>query len=337
MARHVYWLGVLSALPFAGCNDVDYDPVPVWTPVEEIDGHFRPQVQQVAPTANPGPVLRVLTFNVFEGAEDKPIADYMLTHPELAAADVIALQENEHHPGDEQCDAGKLASRLGMGYVFAPTDEDDDVGLMGMAILSRYPMQQIEVMRLHRKTETEVIDEASRAALAVTIDTANGPVRIVNIHLDVGLNIPERVLQLRPAVLDAPAPIVVLGDFNTNDYIWASEFVPLFPIDAAADTSQADALDDYMRTIGYATPTSELGTTWHGPSPDQRLDSIFIRGLVPGDRVSSAKSISPTTGRYGSTLPFPKRPHDLLTHRRPLGLLLISAAHRPRAGGTAGW
>ena len=284
MARHIHWLGVLSALASVACNDIDYDPVPVWTPVDTIDGRFRPQVQQVAPDLNPQGVLRVLTYNVFEGAEDKSIADYMLTHPDLAAADVIALQENEHHPGDDQSDAARLAGRLDMGYVFAPTGEDAEVGLKGMAILSRYPMQQIEVMRLQRRTEVELIDEASRAALAVTIETVNGPVRIVNIHLDVGHNIPERVLQLRPAVLDAPPPLVVLGDFNSNDYIWASEVVPLIPLDSIADTSQADALDDYMRTIGYETPTSALGNTWHGPGEEQRLDSIFVRGVVPGDR-----------------------------------------------------
>jgi endonuclease/exonuclease/phosphatase family metal-dependent hydrolase len=89
-------------------------------------------------------------------------------------------------------------------------------------------------------------------------------------------------VQLRPAVIDAPAPVAVMGDFNTNDYLWAVETLPLLPLDAVANTSQADALDEYMRAIGYRTPTANFGNTWHGVSEDQRLDSIFTRGMVTG-------------------------------------------------------
>jgi endonuclease/exonuclease/phosphatase family metal-dependent hydrolase len=103
--------------------------------------------------------------------------------------------------------------------------------------------------------------DSSPAALAVIIDTPGGELRVIDVHLDVGLNIPERVLQLRPAVLKQPFRAVVAGDFNTNDYVWAAGHVPLLPIDAVAGTSQADALDDHMDDIAFDTPTKSFGST----------------------------------------------------------------------------
>jgi endonuclease/exonuclease/phosphatase family metal-dependent hydrolase len=127
------------------------------------------------------------------------------------------------------------------------------------------------------------VEPAARAAVAAVIDTPGGPVRVVNVHLDVALNIPERILQLRPVILEAPDRVVVAGDFNTNDYVWAEATVPLLPLHAVADTSQAVALDRYMRGLGFRTPTAAFGPTWYGFPEDQRLDAIFTRGVEVGD------------------------------------------------------
>jgi endonuclease/exonuclease/phosphatase family metal-dependent hydrolase len=225
--------------------------------------------------------LRVVSFNTLWGVDLERDAAFFTSDPDLAGADVIALQEVSRGPGEAKSDAGQLASRLQMGYVFVPTFEEDG-GLYGVALLSRFPIHDIQVMLLP-EPQLDIVDPAARAALRARIDTEAGPITVINVHLDVALSIPERILQLRPAVIDSPAPVVVLGDFNTNDYVWALDSIPVLPLDAVASTSQATALDDYMRVLGFATPTAELGETWHGFPEDQRLDSIFTRGLATGD------------------------------------------------------
>ena len=131
----------------------------------------------------------------------------ILGHPDLHAADLLLLQEAEAEPGTGS-DAARLATALGMGHVYAPAQEIDS-GTRGLAILSRFPMQDIEIMYLDEPID---LDAAVPTAIAVVIETPRDRLRVINVHLDVALGIVDRVLQLRPAVLDAPARVVVAGD-----------------------------------------------------------------------------------------------------------------------------
>ncbi len=263
-------------LAAAGCSDAAHEPAPVWTPWDTIEGPFRPEVNHAASPAPGRDRLRVLTYNAWRGVDVDALAPYLLAdHPELAAADLLLLQECDG-PDGATSDAARLAAELGMSHVYAPTWHTG-AGTRGLAILSRFALREIEVMYL-----PDAAEPVTRTALAVVIDTPGGPVRVINVHLTPELNIIGRILQLRPAILEAPPRVVIAGDFNTNDYIWADETVPFLPLDAAADTSQADALDAYMRGLGFSTPTAGFGATWHGVLEDQRLDAIFPRGLPPG-------------------------------------------------------
>jgi endonuclease/exonuclease/phosphatase family metal-dependent hydrolase len=268
------------ALAAAGCSDADV-PVPVWTSVETIEGRFRPEVNQAATPAAPQDRWRVVTYNAQHGI-DAAFAPYLLAHRDLATADVLLLQEAAA-PGDGPSDAALLAATLGMGHVYAPLGEHDE-GTGGLAILSRFTLRDIEVLFLEPTHMLHPVESVARTAMAVTIDAASGPVRVVNVHLDFGLNLTERILQLRPAIIDAPiaSPIVVGGDFNTNDYIWVDGDVPLFPLDSVADTAQAPELDEYVRILQFKTPTARFGDTWSGLPEDQRLDAIFTRGVEVG-------------------------------------------------------
>lgn len=280
MGRTWHWLGVLSLIA-AACNNLDHEPDPEWTSPEEFDGAFGPEIEQVANPPAPAETLRIVTYNVLRGVDVDKDAEFFMADPDLAIADVIGLQEAQRAEGSLESDAAELAHRLQMGFVFVPTFEIDDE-LHGIAMLSRFPLVDIRVMRLPDKTELDTIGPTAQSALRATVETAAGPIEIVNVHLDVALNMPERILQLRPAVIDEPAPVAVLGDFNTNDYMWIGESIPLLPLDATADTSQADALDGYMRRIGYDTPTAAFGSTWFGFPENQRLDHIYTRGLSTG-------------------------------------------------------
>jgi endonuclease/exonuclease/phosphatase family metal-dependent hydrolase len=278
-------LGLLNIFAFTAitaCDEVDREPPPVWTPWDQVNGVFQPELEQAPTLRAPPSNLRLVSFNVLRGIEIQDV-ELFLSEPDLASADVIALQESVRRSVDDESDAGQLASRLQMGHVFVPIYEADGE-LNGLAFLSRFPLVDVQVMRLPDEADADVLIPTARAALRATIETTSGPVQMINVHLDVGLNVPERVLQLRPAVIDIPTRVAVLGDFNTNDYVWVADTVPILPLDAVAATSQADAIDGYMQAIGYDTPMAKLGSTWHGFPEDQRLDSIFTRGMVPGRR-----------------------------------------------------
>ncbi len=266
-------------LAAAACDDADVAPV-VWIPIDAIDGPLRPDLAQPANPATPRDRFRVATYNTLKGLDPDALAPALLAHPALAHVDVWLMQETDRF--DDIADAARLAGALDMGYVYAPTSRMDD-GTRGLSILSRFPVRDVEIMFLQSEWSIDLEETSARSAVAVEIDTPSGPLRIVNVHLDVAQNISERILQLRPAVFDTPTPILVGGDFNTNEYVWADPFIPLFPLDAAAETDQAPVLDEYMRAIGYDTPTSSFGDTWHGLPEDQRLDSIYVRGLATGD------------------------------------------------------
>lgn len=279
-------MGVLSrtlalavGLAATSCDDARFER-PAWAPADAIEGRLRPEINQPAPAARPGR-LRVVTYNVRLGLEVEVVAPYFLSDPALSTADLVMLQEIDDDPAEGASDASQLAAALGLGFVYAPTYEVDG-GTRGVAILSRFVLQDIEVMYLQEAPDL-LVPAAARAAVAAVIETERGPVRVVNVHLDYPLNITERILQLRPAIIDAPTPVVVAGDFNTNDYVWADGVIPLLPLDAVADTSQAKALDRYMRGLGFDTPTAELGATWNGLLENQRLDAVFTRGVPSGD------------------------------------------------------
>jgi endonuclease/exonuclease/phosphatase family metal-dependent hydrolase len=266
------------ACAVAGCSETDR--VPEWTAWDAIDGTLQPEVQQIAIPAAPRATLRVVTYNVRRGIEVDDVAAHFASSPELSLADVILLQECTRGAGEPASDAASLAALLGMGHVYAPTGTGGD-DTSGLAILSRFAMIDIAVLYLQDVVEVRTFDKVG-GAMRATIETTGGPLRVVNVHLDVPLNISNRVLQLRPAVLASPPLTVVAGDFNTNDYLWAVQTLPLLPLDASADTSQAGEVDAYMRGIGYATPTAPFGSTWGGLPENQRLDAIYTRGLFAG-------------------------------------------------------
>lgn len=281
MGRHRHWLGVLSVIALSACDNLDRETPPVWTPVEEFDGPFAPEVEQVQTAPPPSAGLKVVTYNVRRGIEIPEDAAFFMTDPDLMNADVISLQETVQAAGAAESDAAEFARRLGMGHVFVATFEQDGER-HGVSMLSRFPLLDIQVMRLPDATEVDTISPTAQAALRATIETAAGPIEIVNVHLDVAINLPERILQFRPAVIDEPTPVAVMGDLNTNDFMWIGETIPLLPLDAAASTSQAKGLDDYMRHIDYDTPTSGFGSTWFGFPENQRLDHVYTRGLATG-------------------------------------------------------
>ncbi|MBZ0268468.1 endonuclease/exonuclease/phosphatase family protein [bacterium] len=163
--------------------------------------------------------LRVATYNIRAGLGglDGIVADLEPIH-----ADLIALQEVEHGMARPRSadQAGHIAKALGMEEVFAgsfPVEE----GEYGIAVLSRFPITKSEKMSLPQGR-----GRWPRVALKVEVDTPDGPMRFVCVHLARPWHWPlsntfTRLAQIRAllASIDGETlPVVVAGDMNSLPY-----------------------------------------------------------------------------------------------------------------------
>ena len=146
----------------------------------------------------------------------------------------------------------------------------------GLAILSRYPLRDIQVQPL--KHFDLRYRSRTRIALAATTDSPWGAVRIFNAHLDTRLNTQQRLEQLQPvlhATGEVQGPVIVGGDFNSNRFYWVEHVLPL-PV----WRSQALGVQDYMVRQGFRTAIPAGRTTFDYLG--MHLDWIWLRGLESG-------------------------------------------------------
>ncbi len=279
----------LAALVMSACASELGDPEP-WVPLTELAEPLRAEQSLPPAPGVPGATLRVVSFNVERGPDVDAIARAILAHPELARFDILMIQEIDRYPSEGSSRAARLAAALGVGHVYAPGHLEGS-GDAGLAILTRFPLENVRVMRL--PFAGFHIRPVQRVALAAEIRTGDTTLELINVHLDTRLSITERILQIRPAVLDAPTRVLVAGDMNTNPYLWAESTIPAVPLGAIADTEQGPILDDYMRALDFATPTACVGTTEHLGPLEYRLDAIYTRDLrVDAADVASSVGVS---------------------------------------------
>jgi endonuclease/exonuclease/phosphatase family metal-dependent hydrolase len=251
-----------------------------WLPLDELHVPLNADVGAPAQLMAPGADrLRIVTFNVRDGGIDPVLlAASFRDHPNLAAADIVLLQEAVAFPEEGQTRVSRLAQELGMGWFYAPA-RPEKTGTLGDAILSRYALEDLAVMHLP-------LAPHKRQRIAVTANVRIGDqlIALVTTHLDTSLNITERILQVRPAVIEQPRPVIVGGDFNTNPYAWQESTVPLVPTSQIVDTDQAPQLDAYMARLGFVNPTADLGPTNERLGIQSRLDAVFVRDFEIVDR-----------------------------------------------------
>lgn len=279
MAGREHRLGVLGLVAIlAGCYQ-ETGPAGTWVPWDAVDGPLRPELgSPPAPRAFvDGAALRVVTYNVEYGEDVVGLAAAIAGDPALAGAGLLLVQEIESYPGEGSSRAARLAAALELGWVYAPARPEGD-GTHGLAVFSPYPLENLQVMEL--PFVDLPISDHRRIAVALDVRLGARTLHVVNLHLDTRLNVTDRIVQLRPAVIDAPDQVLVGGDFNMNAYVWAEGAVPLVPVDSLADSDQAPIIDDYMGALGFATPTAALGATQQLGPVDSRLDAIYARGLV---------------------------------------------------------
>ncbi|MFY9225348.1 MAG: endonuclease/exonuclease/phosphatase family protein [Blastocatellia bacterium] len=157
--------------------------------------------------------VRVVSLNAHCGKKLERIIDE-LQKPRLALGDVILLQEVEEKLRLNQTEL--LANRLGYHACYLPARLTRR-GTHGLAILSRYPMTDIEILPLPRYER--LIKTRSRVAMGATILVGSEKLRVYNVHLDTHINALKRREQLYPVISASNEhyhiPTIIAGDFNT--------------------------------------------------------------------------------------------------------------------------
>ena len=190
--------------------------------------------------------MRMATFNILHGhsvRDDVIELDRLVASVRELDADVLALQEVDlDQPRSGKADLTAVAAEAmgavshrfvaaisgtpGATWMAATGREQPGTAAYGIALLSRFPADSWQVVRLPRipakfpmylpgPNRVMMVDEEPRAAMVARLDTPLGPLTVANTHLSFvpGWN---RV-QLRHLVRDLrgfPGPRVLMGDLN---------------------------------------------------------------------------------------------------------------------------
>lgn len=201
----------------------------------------------------------------------------------LPPPDILALQEADKETGraGKQHVAARLAENLTVGYVHVgaglphgikPKEREwwlnfeeqvaiDDEGDMGVALLSRVPLRDVERIDL----PWHDCAWRPRLAMAATIDLSGESLRLFNVHIDPHGPLDNQHQQTE-AVLGLAekhdGPAVILGDFNTLSKQKAIEIRRL------------------LESHGYTTPFPTNIPTWRGAGLIRfHADWIFVKGV----------------------------------------------------------
>ena len=247
--------------------------------------------------------MRLATFNILHG---RSVHDGDVDLGRLAAAvaeldaDILALQEVDlDHPragkavltavAAEAMDAvhhrfvAAISGTPGATWMAATGREQPGTAAYGIALLTRYPVENWQVLRLPRIPvrfpmyvsgirRFRIVHEEPRAAMVARVDTPLGAISVANTHLSFvpGWN---RV-QLRHLLRDLsgfPGPRILMRDLNSGaPERWRPlASAPTFPADAP--TTQLDHIltdDPTLAATAYAAP--------HLPISDHRALVVDI-------------------------------------------------------------
>ncbi|MFL6353585.1 MAG: endonuclease/exonuclease/phosphatase family protein [Bryobacteraceae bacterium] len=216
--------------------------------------------------------LAVVSLNTARETNPDRMVSALDRSPRLRQADLFLLQEVADIDGEANA-AGELARRLGYFTAFAAAGSR--VHDQGLALISRYPIEDVQIIRLKRcdlGSRTR-----SRFALAGTVRGPGADIRIWNVHLDTRINAAERLQQLQPVIEEAArytGPRLIGGDFNTNDVYWLRNQLPL-----PGGPMHSALIRHAMEQQGFVTPLPNTLNTY--PRLRRHLDWIFIRDLRP--------------------------------------------------------
>lgn len=215
-------------------------------------------------------MMRIASLNIAKQYGPK-LLKKIVEQPDLRRADVLLLQEVVD--GAQYHIASEVASALGFQVLFAPAFQLNPQFKEGLAILSRYPLRDSQI--IHMPVNDLHFHTRIRIGLAATVESPAGPVRIVDTHLDDRINNAAKRQQLAPIWPDATrftGPCVIGGDFNVGNFWWISHLLPIPGLQ-----SQRAMLSQEMATHGFTTPLGSGPATFH--LFGLKLDWIYLRGI----------------------------------------------------------
>jgi endonuclease/exonuclease/phosphatase family metal-dependent hydrolase len=219
--------------------------------------------------------VRITSLNMQGKLDVEKVLREFLGSETLRRTDIFLLQEVHGDPRRSREFIDGLSRSLGLPFVHVSDDARLAIKGSGLAVISRFALKETAVISL--KHFNLVYRSRERIALAQTVETPLGDVRLFNLHLDTRVNPGPRLEQL--ATLLDPAeretrPVIIGGDFNTSDFYWVAHVLPV-----PGYRKQRGALLKRMAGSGYQTPFESTGATsdWLG----FKLDWIFFRKLRP--------------------------------------------------------
>ena len=221
------------------------------------------------------PVKDALTIATLNLAGDARIPEVVAAWANARSLDVLLLQEVGHDSIDGHAFAAAIGERLGFHVLYAPAYPLSATATQGLAIVSRYPLHDVRVDPL--EYHHLLFRARCRVALWATATTPDGPVRLVNVHLDTRINSRVRQQQLTP-VLDRLAggvgPQIVGGDFNTLNIGWVQSVLPLPFLQR-----QTSAVRTLLAARGFSTPFGDTPSTFPWLGLPLRLDWLYLKHI----------------------------------------------------------
>lgn len=195
--------------------------------------------------------MRVVTYNLHFARRIERALEVIRTEPELAAADLISIQE-----ADERA-VQTLADALGMHAAWYPAAVHRRTGRpFAPAVLSRWPITAQRQLDLSHPG----IHGLRRVAVQARIERPGGrEVECIAVHFGTMREIlpgqqEAQAREVLSAVADVPRPLVVAGDLNRK------------------------GLGRLFERAGFHWVTREVGRTHHVWS----FDHVFARGVRSG-------------------------------------------------------
>jgi endonuclease/exonuclease/phosphatase family metal-dependent hydrolase len=185
------------------------------------------------------PSYRVIAWNLERGIQYEAQLEVFRSHPYLKTGDVFLLTETDlgMARSENRAVAQELARALGLHYAFIPcylnlakgsgveyhVEGENELGLHGNAILSRYPIRRVQAIPLKNGIDKMTGREkrlGHQHALAADIDFPNYGITAVCVHLDTQSSQRHRRDQMRDILdgLKTDRPVVLGGDWNTTTY-----------------------------------------------------------------------------------------------------------------------